>query len=140
MVLILALPVPVVAALLVFHFRGAAPSGSEQGVRSLAAVPGAQAITSLTVSPAATVGGNSSVATVTLRYPAEAGGAVINLSTGGSSLAHAPKSVTVPAGQRSVSFAVTTTRVEAQTAASLSASYASATETDRLTLLPPERP
>jgi hypothetical protein len=144
-VLLLALPVPVVAALLVLHFRGAAPRASEQSVhggevRNLAAIPGAQAITSLTVSPAATVGGDSSVATITLRYPAEAGGAVINLSTAGSSLAHAPKSVTVPAGQRSVSFAVTTERVAAQTTAQLSASYAAATETDQLILLPPERP
>ena len=145
LILVLALPVPVVAALLVFQFSGTAPSGSEQSVRggevrNLAAVPGAQAITSLTVSPAATVGGNSSVATITLRYPAETGGAVINLSTEGSSIAHAPKSITIPAGQRSVSFDIKTERVTAQTTANLSASYASGAETDHLTLLPPERP
>ncbi|HWT00685.1 MAG TPA: right-handed parallel beta-helix repeat-containing protein [Pyrinomonadaceae bacterium] len=145
LVLLLALPVPVVAALVVFHFRGAAPQGSEQSVRggptpNLASVPGAQAITSLTVSPAAAVGGDSSIATITLRYPAEAGGAVISLSTEGPAITHAPKSVTVPAGQRSVSFAVTTERVAAQTTASLRASYASATQAERLTLLPPERP
>ncbi|HKQ51567.1 MAG TPA: hypothetical protein VJT74_04305, partial [Pyrinomonadaceae bacterium] len=145
LVLILALPVPVVAALLVFHLRGAAPQGGGQAVRaaearSLAAVPGAQAITSLTVSPAAAVGGGSSVATVTLRYPAEGAGAVINLSTDGPALAHAPRSVTVPAGQKSASFVVKTERVAAQTTAQLSASYASASASDQLTLMPPERP
>ncbi len=145
LVLILALPVPVVAALLVLHLRGAAPAGGGQAVRagearSLAAIPGAQAVTSLTVSPAAAVGGGSAVATVTLRYPAEGAGAVINLSTDGTALAHAPKSVTVPAGQKSASFVVKTERVAAQKTAELSASYASASASESLTLMPPERP
>ncbi|HKQ52890.1 MAG TPA: hypothetical protein VJT74_11010 [Pyrinomonadaceae bacterium] len=141
LVLILALPVPVVAALLVFHFRGGEQAVRVGEARSLAAVPGAQAITSLTVSPAAAVGGGSMVATVTLRYPAEGtGGAVINLSTAGSALAHAPQSVTVPVGQKSASFVVKTERVASQTTAELSASYASASAFDSLTLLPPERP
>jgi hypothetical protein len=144
-VFILALPVPVVAALLVFHLSGAGPAGGGQAVgsgeaRSLAAIPGAQAVTSLTVSPAVAVGGGSSVATVTLRYPAEGAGAVVNLSTDGAALAHAPKSVTVRAGQKSASFVVRTERVAAQKTAGLSASYGSASAIDRLTLMPPERP
>ena len=75
---------------------------------------------SLTLSPAALVGPNSSTATLTLSAPASGGGTAVALSST-SSAASVPASVTVPVGQASVTFAVTTSVVTTKTAATIAA-------------------
>jgi hypothetical protein len=89
-------------------------------------------IGSITVRPSSVAGGSASTGTITLAYPAPAGGAVVALSSRKSALATVPASVTVPAGARTVTFSITTSRTSASNAAVISASYAGATTTARL--------
>jgi len=79
-------------------------------------------LTGLTLAPALVVGGQSSTGTVTLGGAAPSGGAVVALSSR-SSVACAPASVTVPAGARRASFAVSTRPVKRTTAVTITASY-----------------
>lgn len=146
LVLILMLPLPVIAALVVFYFQGTglradgqSPHSNNAAIAEAVAAK-AQAITSFTFSPATMVGGDKSSGTITLRHPAPAGGLTIAINSNGLTVARIPKSITIPAGQQSASFEITTSKVSAQTTVSLSASYASETQTDSLTVLPPERP
>jgi hypothetical protein len=89
-------------------------------------------IGSITVRPSSVAGGSASTGTITLAYPAPAGGAVVALSSSKSALATVPASVTAPAGARTVTFSITTSRTSASNAAVISASYAGATTTARL--------
>ena len=63
----------------------------------------------VTENPNPVVGGNPSTGTVTLSGPAPQGGALLRLSSGFPSLASVPPNVTVPAGQTSANFSITTT-------------------------------
>lgn len=63
----------------------------------------------LSVSPNSVVGGNSSVGRVRLLQNAPTGGVVVGLATDGSGLASVPSSVTVPEGQDTATFTITTT-------------------------------
>jgi hypothetical protein len=143
--LILMLPLPVIAALIVFYFQGNSLIDSGQSTQSAygssnaAIAEKAQAITSFTFSPATMVGGDKTSGTITLRHPAPAGGVTITLNSSGLAVARIPKSVIIPAGERSASFEIATSKVSAQTTVGLSASYQSETQTDSLTVLPPER-
>src|SRR5262249_58841424 len=64
-------------------------------------------LSSLTPSVATATGGSSVTATVTLTGPAPSGGASVTMSTS-STAAQAPPFVTVPAGQTSTTFTITT--------------------------------
>lgn len=66
-------------------------------------------------------GGFASRGTISLSIPAQAGGAVIGLTSGNPTLATVPASVTVPAGYSSMSFAITTAPVAAVTTVPLTA-------------------
>ncbi|MDR3689105.1 MAG: protease pro-enzyme activation domain-containing protein [Fimbriimonas sp.] len=93
-------------------------------------------LSSVSISPVSIVGGNSpSGGTVTLINPAPAGGAVVSLSSGSSSVT-VPASVTVAAGATTGTFSVTTSGVDASTPVTISATYNSTTKTCTLTLLP----
>ncbi len=95
----------------------------------------AVALSSVTLNPAAVIGGTSSTGTVTLTGPAPTGGAVVSLSDNSGS-ATTPSSVTVAAGATSATFTVTTSAVTATTAVTVTATY-SASRTATLTINPP---
>ncbi|HEV2761355.1 MAG TPA: right-handed parallel beta-helix repeat-containing protein, partial [Pyrinomonadaceae bacterium] len=139
-------PLPLLAALFVLLPQGAGlwenlretfrPQGSATPRANGVADPSGQAVTGLTLSPAAVAGGQTSDATVTLRRPAPAGGVSVQLSSGGAGAARVPRSVLVPEGRTSATFHVTTDRVSAASSATVSASLGSSARTDTLTLLP----
>ena len=66
------------------------------------------ALSGFSINPANITGGSSATATVTLTLPASAGGTTVAISNGEPSVASMPSSVTVPAGQTSAGFTVTT--------------------------------
>lgn len=76
-----------------------------------------------TFNPASIRGGTSSIGTVALAGPAPAGGAVVSLLNGNPSVATIPATVTIPQGQTSATFTVTTTPVAATTYVSINANY-----------------
>lgn len=76
-----------------------------------------------TFSPASIRGGTSSTGTVALAGPAPTGGAVVSLLNGNPSVATVPASVTIPAGQTSATFSVSTASVAATTYVSVNANY-----------------
>lgn len=63
---------------------------------------------SLALSPRYVVNGGRSTGTVTLAHPAPQGGTVVALTSGNTTLVQVPVSVTVPGGQTSVMFTITT--------------------------------
>ena len=102
-------------------------ASAQSSVRStMAAVRGAGtlqralSLESVTVDPAAVLGGESSNGTVTLNQQAPTGGTVVTL-TCDNAAATVPASVTVAAGSTSASFTVTTTAVGARTRATVEA-------------------
>ncbi|HKO44817.1 MAG TPA: hypothetical protein VJU84_16180 [Pyrinomonadaceae bacterium] len=136
---IFALPVPVIAALVSIHCQDAAFTDSFTNERAAArlldpATAGGQSITSITLSPAAMTGGESATGTVSLRYPAPAGGLAITLrATGAASL---PERVVVLQGQTSAIFSVTTSPVSSAAPVDVLATCQNATASTSLTLLP----
>jgi hypothetical protein len=78
---------------------------------------------SLAIAPTSVAGGTNATGTVTLRTPAPAGGLSVTLSTSNLSVARPPGIVTIPAGQTSATFAITTFAVANTTAATITASY-----------------
>jgi Domain of unknown function (DUF2341)/Bacterial Ig-like domain (group 2) len=75
------------------------------------------------LSPASVLGGTSSQGTVTLSAAAPNGGAVITLSSSNSAVASVPASITIPAGNTTGTFAVSTTTVNAGTSVTLTGAY-----------------
>jgi len=97
-------------------------------------------LSSVTVSPATAVGGNSSTGTVTLSAAAPSGGAVVTLSSSNTAVATVPASVTVAAGSTSKTFTVTTQPVASSTPVTISGSFGGATSSAVLTVAPPPPP
>ena len=93
-------------------------------------------ISSLSLTPTSVLGGGSSSGTVTLGSPAPTGGAVVALSTSNANVASLPPSVTVPAGQSSATFSITTSPVGASSAVTITASYLSGSRSATLTVTP----
>ena len=95
---------------------------------------------SYTLSPWTTIGaGVTTTAAVTLNVPAPAGGAVLTLSASDPKAAKVPATVTVPAGQSSVSFAVQGSGVSIATTVTLTAQYNGGTATASLTVAPGDK-
>jgi hypothetical protein len=92
-------------------------------------------ITSLTIVPSTVTGGQGAVGTLTLSAPAPAGGVTATLSSNNPA-AGVPPSVTVPGGQSSGSFPITTTPVTSTTVATITATSAN-TVSAQLTINPP---
>jgi uncharacterized delta-60 repeat protein len=80
------------------------------------------AVSSLTINPAAIVGGNAVTGTVTLNGPAPSGGALVTLGDN-IAAATAPANVTVPAGAKTRTFSVTTVPVTINQSGNVTASY-----------------
>jgi hypothetical protein len=100
---------------------------------------GVLAVSSVTLTPSSTTGGNAVQGTVTLNGAAPDGGAVVTLSSS-SSAASVPASVMVAPGAASATFAVSTQSVSASTSVAISAAYGGATRSATLTLTPPPVP
>jgi len=96
-------------------------------------------LSTVSVNPTAVVGGNPSTGTVFLNSAAPSGGASVGLSSN-NAVAVVPASVTVPAGQTSASFAVSTTAVSASTTATITGTFAGASRSATLTVNPPPPP
>jgi len=69
--------------------------------------------TVLAIGPASqdVIGGNSGRASVALVIPAPVGGGVVSLTTDNPSIIHVPATVTIPAANSAISFAIGTSRV-----------------------------
>lgn len=78
---------------------------------------------SMTISPASVAGGTNSTGTVFLSSPAPAGGISVTLATSNSSVAVVPGIVSVPGGQTSANFTVTTFAVQTNTLVTITAFY-----------------
>lgn len=89
----------------------------------------------LTLDASAVVGGNSVNGTVALGDPAPVTGAPITMRSGDPKVMVSP--VTIPAGQNSQTFTVTTSAVPAERTVSISAAYAGPAQAVLLTLIPP---
>jgi len=77
-------------------------------------------VVSLVLNPSTVVGGNPVSGTVNLNYPAPSSGLVVSLGSD-MNVASPPSKVTVPAGQLSTSFSVSTTPVSAPVTAIITA-------------------
>jgi hypothetical protein len=95
--------------------------------------PGPAVLSSLAVSPASVVGGQSATGTVTLSGPAPAGGAAVSLVS--ANPASVPPTVTVPAAASSTNFTVNTSPVGSTTAGNITATYAGVSKSVSLTAM-----
>lgn len=146
---ILALPIPVVAALVSIHCNGVARTNTEPATEEVVysggdwkasrANPGiseGQTITSLIVSPATVVGGRDSSGSVYLRYPAPAGGTSVSLNSDNASTTNIPRQVIVPEGKTSAHFPIITKMVKSLSSSSISATIGTTRETNAITVMP----
>jgi hypothetical protein len=99
----------------------------------------AQTLTSLTLSSSNVMGGNTVQGTVMLGQPAASGGVVVTLSSTNTAVASVPSTVTVPAGQFSAQFTVTSFGVLFPTSVTISGTYV-ATSSATLTVTEPLPP
>jgi len=92
-------------------------------------------LASFRLNPVTVHGGDSATATVTLSRPAPLGGATIALSSGDSSVASVPSTITVAEGVTNQTFAVGTSSVQKSAQADISASWAGETQIAKLDVL-----
>jgi hypothetical protein len=78
---------------------------------------------SMSITPTSVTGGTNATGTVFLSAPAPAGGISVTLSTSNASAARAPGIVTVPGGQTSANYTITTFAVATNTTATITAFY-----------------
>jgi hypothetical protein len=104
---------------------------------SVMVTPPSAALTSISVSPATIVGGQSGTGTVSLTAAAGTGGVTVALSSSNTAAASIPASVTVPQGSTSTTFTVTTGTVRSSTSATLTASYSGINASFGVTVTPP---
>ena len=93
-------------------------------------------IASLALSQSSVIGGASVAGTATLTVPAPSYGAKIILSSSDSAAAEVPASITIPSGQTSGRFAITTTAQTAPTTVTIRANSTGTVQTASLTVLP----
>jgi hypothetical protein len=96
----------------------------------------APGLTRLSLNPSSVVGGNATTATIDIGSPAPAGGLVIALSSNRSDVL-APSTVTVPAGQTSVSVQIPTRTVLSQVDAVVTATLNGVSRTANLSITAP---
>jgi hypothetical protein len=94
---------------------------------------------SLTISPSTISGGAQPQGIVMLNGQAPAGGALVTLTSNSPSV-NPPASVVVAAGEFSVSFPISSSAVTANTAATVTASYAGVSTQAQVTLTPQQAP
>lgn len=108
-------------------------AGNTEAVKTLSLPLGS--LSTVSVNPVSVNGGTAATGTVTLGSPAPAGGVVVTL-TSSSAAAVVPASVTVAAGARTATFAISTTSVVASTAAVITGSSLGVSKTTTLTVNP----
>lgn len=89
------------------------------------------------VFPANVIGGLNATGRVTLDQPAPVGGTVVDLESNNTAVASVPATVTVPAGELSTTFPITTTAVAASQTVVIAASQGSIRFERPLTVIPP---
>lgn len=95
-----------------------------------------QTLTEFGVNVSSVRGGLPVTGTVTLSGPAPTGGASVQLTSSNTAFATVPATVTVPAGQRTRTFTITTRRPSASTAVTISASRLGDTRQRTITINP----
>ena len=98
--------------------------------------PPSPTLVSFTVNPNSVTAGKSSTGTVTLPDPAPLGGLVVSLASEDPSVASVPSTITIPAGDTSGSFTVSTF-LSPKTTFGLSATHADTTLFSLITVGPP---
>ena len=93
-------------------------------------------IASVSLNPSTVTGGASSTGTVTLSAAAPSGGLAVSLSSS-SADATVPSSVTVPAGDTSATFTITTISYHANVTSNITARYGSSSQKAVLSILAP---
>ncbi len=93
----------------------------------------APSASALSLNPTSVIGGTGSTGTVTINGPAPSGGIAVTLASSNTAAAQVSSPVTVPAGQTSVDFPITTSAVAADVTATISATLG-VTKTATLTV------
>ena len=101
---------------------------------------GGPSISTLSLSPSSVTGGATSTGTVTLTAPAPSGGAAVTLSSSSTAAATVPAGVSVPAGQTSASFPVTSKAVTTSTDVQITGVYGGIARGAVLTVTPAAAP
>lgn len=108
--------------ILLLGLPAVAPAAERPGTLTVQSRPAPPTIAAVTLEPASVLGGANVTGHVTLSGPAPAGGAVVQLSSSHPAVAYAAsQSVTVPVGERTRSFAVTTVPVGQSTTVTIAA-------------------
>ncbi|HKO98112.1 MAG TPA: hypothetical protein VJU86_14035 [Pyrinomonadaceae bacterium] len=139
-----ALPFPLLAVMLSVHCHGAGfpasgPEDSDLSIEhpgSRVSVAAGQSITSLMLGPAVLQGGEGSTGTISLRYPAPAGGLVVSLQNNDKGKLDLPAQVVVAEGKTTGKFHLSTRPVRDLVSLNISATYQNASATTLVTLLP----
>ncbi len=98
--------------------------------------PTTRILDSIAVAPGRLLGGGQVTGTVTVVGSAPAGGVVVTLTSGDLTLARVGESVTVPEGQRTATFAVSTAPVSVQKTVQITARAGLVTKTASIVLVP----
>ncbi|MDR3687834.1 MAG: hypothetical protein P4L46_00545 [Fimbriimonas sp.] len=95
-------------------------------------------LSSLAVTPSPVVGGSATpvAGVVNLDGPAPTGGATVTLASSNQAAVTTPQSVTVPAGSKSVQFAVTTVQNSTPYGPTISATFGGITKSASLSVIP----
>jgi hypothetical protein len=109
------------------------PAGNSGSAVLLVRAP---AIIDFVIDPTVVVGPDSTFGTVTLETTAPAGGVIVSL-TSDNPVAQVPATVTVPAGQASVTFEITTTSVSSDEVVNITASTGNSVATASFFVLAP---
>ncbi len=118
-------------------FEYGLPAGTPVCAGAATPQPPSPVLTGLSLAPAQVTAGSGATGTVTLSAAAGSAGVTVALASAAPAVASVPASVTIPAGQSSASFAVSTGEVFASTAAVLSATLGGQTVSATLTVDPP---
>jgi hypothetical protein len=106
---------------------------------TVAASATAQTLVSLTLNSSTVTGGNAVQGTVTLAQPAASGGVIVALTSNSPNAASVPSTITVPAGQFTTNFTVTTFSVTLPVFVTISGTFVATTSTQLTVMatLPP---
>jgi hypothetical protein len=109
--------------------------GAETKTAQLQVNPGFM-VSSLSISPSSVKGGTYATGTVTLNKAATAGGVQVSLMSSNPNIASLQPGVTVPQGQTSATFSITTITVTVSTSTVIKASFAGMEKAANLTVTP----
>ncbi|HUP60265.1 MAG TPA: carboxypeptidase regulatory-like domain-containing protein [Thermoanaerobaculia bacterium] len=94
-----------------------------QSQTAVGSIPDDFGIAAITFNPSPVTGGRTSVGTVTLRSAASSSAAIVMLQSDNTTAATVPVSVTIPSGQTSATFNITTAPAQGSTPVNISATW-----------------